>query len=170
MLFHNILQLEKLNGADFKYEFFFSKILAQKYLNKAFLVRNLGIFVFSQNFASRKIRGCWYQIWQNCFQISAQKYINQAFFVPNLGIFVFFYCKIWEIDKSEDADFISDNSCFKNFSQKYPNKVLVPNLSSFDFSRNFAIRQIEGCWFQIWQICFQIPEKKYRNQGFLVPD
>ena len=31
---------------------------AQKYPNKAFLVPNLGIFVFCQNFAIRQVRGC----------------------------------------------------------------------------------------------------------------
>ena len=33
------------------------EILAQKYPNKTFLVPNLGISVFSQNFAIRQIRG-----------------------------------------------------------------------------------------------------------------
>ena len=42
-------------GADFKYDNNFFKIIAQKYLNKAFLVPDLDIFVFSQNFAIRQI-------------------------------------------------------------------------------------------------------------------
>ena len=45
------------------------------------------------------------------------------------------------IDNFEGADFKYDNSFFKILPQKYPNKAfLVPNLSIFDFSKNFAIR------------------------------
>ena len=50
-----ILQLDKFEGADFKYDNSFFKILALKYPNKTFLVPNVGIFVFSQNFAIRHI-------------------------------------------------------------------------------------------------------------------
>ena len=50
--------MDKLEGADFKYDNSFFKILAQKYPNKTFLVPNLAIFVISRNFASRSIRGC----------------------------------------------------------------------------------------------------------------
>ena len=39
-LFHDILQLDKLKGADFKSHNSFFKILAQKYQNMAFLVKN----------------------------------------------------------------------------------------------------------------------------------
>ena len=58
MFLYKILQLDKLEGADFKYDNSFFKILAQKYQNKAFLVPNLGVFVFPQNFAIRQIQGC----------------------------------------------------------------------------------------------------------------
>ena len=33
------------------------EILAQKYPSKAFLIPNLGVFVFSQNFAIREVWG-----------------------------------------------------------------------------------------------------------------
>ena len=56
--FRKILQLEKFDGDDLKFDNSFFKVLAQKYPNQAFLVPNLGIFVFSQNFAIRQIRGC----------------------------------------------------------------------------------------------------------------
>ena len=62
------LIFDKLKGADFKYDNTLYKIVAQKirkysifgqiYPNKAFLVPNLVIFYFSQNFALRQIRGC----------------------------------------------------------------------------------------------------------------
>ena len=46
----------------------------------------------------------------------------------------------------------------------------MSNLDIFVFSHNFAIRQIRGCWFQIWHYCFQFPGKIYPNQAFLVPN
>ena len=65
--FHEILQIDKFEDADFKYDNSIFKTLAQKYRNKAFLVKNaqirhffvpnLGIFVSSQNFAIRQIQG-----------------------------------------------------------------------------------------------------------------
>ena len=67
-LFHNILELDKFKGVDFKYDNSFFKIsspkiskcgiFGQKYSNKALLVPNLSIFVSSQNFAIRQIRRC----------------------------------------------------------------------------------------------------------------
>ena len=47
---------------------------------------------------------------------------------------------------------------------------MVPTFGYFIFSRNFVIRQIQRCWFQILQCCFQIPVQKYPNQVFLVPN
>ena len=49
-----ILQIGKFEGADFKYDKYCFQISAQKYPNKAFLVPNLGIFIFSRNFAVRQ--------------------------------------------------------------------------------------------------------------------
>ena len=65
----------------------FLKILGQKYLTKAFLIPNLGIFLILPSFAIRQIQECWYQY---CFKVPAQKYPNKAFSVPNLEIFAFF--------------------------------------------------------------------------------
>ena len=48
MFFREILQIDKFEGDDFKYDNGFSKNLAQKAPNKAFLVPNLGIFIFSK--------------------------------------------------------------------------------------------------------------------------
>ena len=47
---------------------------------------------------------------------------------------------------------------------------MVPNLKTFSFAPNFAIRQIQGRWFQIWQYFFEIPAQKYSNKAFLVPN
>ena len=45
---------------------------------------------------------------------------------------------------------------------------MIPNIGVFVFLRNFAIRQIWRCPFQVSQYHFQIPAKKYSNKGFLV--
>ena len=57
IFFRKILQMDKFESADFKYDNSFLKILAPKHPNKAFLVPDLGIFIFSRNFAIRQIRG-----------------------------------------------------------------------------------------------------------------
>ena len=40
LFFRKILQIDKFEGADFKYDNNYLKIMAQKYTNKAFLVKN----------------------------------------------------------------------------------------------------------------------------------
>ena len=67
----------------------FSKILAQKYSNKALLVPNLGIFIISRYFAIAQFQGADTKYNNSFFLILAQKHPNKAFLVPNLGIFVF---------------------------------------------------------------------------------
>ena len=94
--------------------------------------------------------GRWFKIQQLFFKILVQKYPNKAFLLPNLGIF--FPWKILQFDKFEGADFKYDNSFLKFYPKNYPNKaILVSNLGIFVFSKKFAIRQIWGVWFQIWQ-------------------
>ena len=66
----------------------FFKFDPRKTKIKHFLVPNLGILIFSRNFASRHIWGCWFQMWQYYFQISFQKYSNKAYLVPNLRVFI----------------------------------------------------------------------------------
>ena len=58
LFFRKILQLGKFESADLKYDNFFFEILLQKYLFKTFWVRNLGIFLISQNFAVRQNQRC----------------------------------------------------------------------------------------------------------------
>ena len=55
--FFEILQIVKFKGADLTYDNSFFQILAQKYLNKAFLVLSLISFVSLPNFAISQIRG-----------------------------------------------------------------------------------------------------------------
>ena len=52
--------------------------------------------------------------------------------------------------------------------QNQSNKAFfVPSLRSFDFPRNFAMKQIRGYWLQMWQHYFQIPAPKYKSQVIL---
>ena len=55
-VFGPILEIDKLEDADFKYGTNIFKILTQKYPNNIFLIRNLGVFVFPPSFSSRQIR------------------------------------------------------------------------------------------------------------------
>ena len=56
--------------------------------------------------------------------------------------------------------------------QKYPKCHFWAHVWAFFFFflRGFAVSQIRGCWFQIWQYYFQIPAQKYPNKAFLVPN
>ena len=65
------------------------------------------------------------------------------FLVSNLGILIFHI--ISHFSKFEGADFKYDNNFFTILTEKCPNKAFsVPNLGVFNFSQNFAIRQIRG--------------------------
>ena len=60
---------------------------------------------------------------------------------------------------------------FSNSSPQIPKSgIFVSNLRIFIFAPNFAIRQIQKRWFQIWQDFFQILAQKYQNEAFLVPN
>ena len=145
--FLRILQYYKIEGTDFKYDNRLLNFSLKKL--KAFLVSNLGVFIFWQNFAISQIRGCWLQIWQYYFRIAAQNYPNQAFLIPNLRIFII--SGNLAIRQIRRDLFQTWQFFFQIPAQKYRNKaLLVPYSDIFIFSRNFAFRQTRGCWFQIW--------------------
>ena len=90
------------------------QILAQKYSNEAFFIPNLRIFLFSWNLSNRQIRGYWFQISQQVFKILAEKYTRRHFWDQiQAFLFFFLFCKIWQLDKFESADFKYDNIFFK---------------------------------------------------------
>ena len=112
------------------------------------------------------------------FECADFKYDNIIFkFQPKDTQIKHFRSQIWAFfilhltlhqEKFKDADFKCDNIFFQIPAQKYPNMVfLVPNLEFF--SRNFAIRQIWGCWFQKWQKFFKNSSPKIPTWGFLGP-
>ena len=100
--FHEISQLDKFRVLISNITILFSNS-SPKYPNKAFLVSNLGIFVFftkffctifvfAPDFATRQIPRWRFKIKQQYFQIPPQKYANQAilfkdfYFVPNVAV------------------------------------------------------------------------------------
>ena len=135
------------------------------------MVPNLEIFIFPRIFSIRQICGCWFQIWQQLFWNSSPKIPQQGIFSLNFRHFCFFR-KILHADRIAGADFKYKKSFLKFQTKKYPNMafVFVPNSGIFIFSRNFAVKQIRGGWFQIRQYCFQIPVQKYQNKAFLIPN
>ena len=135
------------------------QFLSQKYPNQSFLVSNLKIFVFASNFVARRIRGRCFQIWQWDFKILPLKL---AFLVPNLRIFIV-YTKL--CNKANWRMLTSNMTiAFQNCSPKRQNKAfLIPNLGVFVFSWNFAVTQIPGYSFQLWQNKFQLSTQKYPN-------
>ena len=59
-----ILELDKFQGADFKYDNIVLNVKAEDTAKKRILIPNFGLFVSWQSFANRQIWGRWFQIWQ----------------------------------------------------------------------------------------------------------
>ena len=101
LFFRKILQLDKFEGADFKYDNSIFKILAQKYPNKAFLVKNtqirhfwsqIQVFLFFRKILQLdKFEGADFKYDNSIFKILAQKYPNKAFLVKNSQIRHFWF-------------------------------------------------------------------------------
>ena len=87
---HKILQLDKFEGSDFKYDNIISK--RQQILKSGIFGPKFNGFAFAPNLVSRQI------------QIPAQEYQNKAFLVPSLAIFALFLWKILQLDKFEGVD------------------------------------------------------------------
>ena len=130
---------------------------SQKYPNQAFLVRNLGILVFSSNFANRQNWGALISNMTRVFFKFSPKNTQITHFWVQIYACLFF-CQIFLVDKFEGVDFKYDNAVFKFQLQNICvlSGVSGPKFRHFGFSSNFANRQIWGCLFQIWQDCFQI--------------
>ena len=108
----------------------------QKYPYQAFLIQNFKIFIFT----IRQFWGCWFQIWQPCFQIPVQHYPNKAFSVLNWRIFIF--ARNLAFRKFELVDFEYEIS-FSNSSQdicKY-----------FYIWMRLRVLKVSGYWFRRWQ-------------------
>ena len=120
-----------------------------KYPNKAFLVPNLGIFVFHTIVHLDKFEGADFKYGNIFFSNSSPKIPKLHIFDPKFRHFFFAKFAIGEI---WGADFKYDNNIFQIAAKKYPNKAfLVRNLRTYIFAPNFATRQIPGQWFETWQ-------------------
>ena len=111
LFLHKILQLDKFEGADFKYGNSFLNFQPKNIQNHTFLVSNLDIFVFSRNLPSGEYEGADFKYDNNFFQIPAQKHQNKAFLVPNLKILILH--QTLQQDQIEGADLKHDNNIFK---------------------------------------------------------
>ena len=142
------LQLDTFEGADFKYDNIVSNS-SQKYQNQECLALFWEI---------NKLEDADFKYGNSSiFQVPAKKYPNNIFLIPNLS--GFFFClpnfsrrQIWGFHlkyKNTFFEFQLQNICV--FSG-----VSGPKFRHFGFSSNFANRKTWGCWFQIWQDCFQI--------------
>ena len=86
--FRDILELDKFQGADFKYDKIIFKFQHSWSQIQAFLL-------FREIMQIDKFEGADFkydnstEMWQQFFKILAQKYLNKVFSVPNLDVFVF---------------------------------------------------------------------------------
>ena len=167
MYFCKILQFDKFEGADFKYGNIYFQSLPQKYPNKAFLVANLGIFVFLEKFGIRQMLGCCFPIWQYSLNFLPKEYPNKTYLVAILCAFVL--VSSFAIWKLESADFKHENSWLK-FYQK--------NIQIMHFwSQIYAVlyfwkisqfQKFEGADLKYGNNYFQSLPGKYPNKAFLV--
>ena len=117
LIFRKILQLDKFEEVDSKYDNSFLKFQSQNRHLRNFLSKFRSFCFFTKFFAIRQNWECWFQTWQAFFKLVAQKHPNKTFFVPNLGIFGGFFCKILQIAKIEDTDFKYGNRFSKFLTQ-----------------------------------------------------
>ena len=100
LLFSKTSQLEKFEGADFKYENTFPQSIVQKYprkefsgakyQNRAFLIRNIAIFVFFTKFQNLRYSRVLISNMKILISISSPKIHKSGLFVPNLDLLRFF--------------------------------------------------------------------------------
>ena len=117
-------------------------IFGQKYSNKAFLVPNLGIFVSSQNFASRQIQRWWFQIWQKFSKMLIQN-TQTRYFWSQIYAFLFFRENLqigifWALI-SNLTIVLPKNTQIKHFWSKIPkNGTFGPKFMDFCFFTKFC--------------------------------
>ena len=167
MYFCKILQFDKFEGADFKYGNIYFQSLPQKYPNKAFLVANLGIFVFSEKFGIRQMLGCWFQIWQYSFKFYQKSHeIRHNWWQIYVLLFLFNFL---QFDKFEGADFKHEDSYLK----VYQKEIQITHFWSqiyavLYFWKISQFQKFEGADLKYGNNYFQSLPEKYPNKAFLV--
>ena len=159
------LQLNKFEGADFKYDNSFFLILPPKYANIAFLVPNLGIFVFHKNWQLEKFEGAenrTIHFWTSSLKIPKSgnfpSKFRDLYFAPNFALRQIWrrWFQIWQW-------------LFRIPAQKYPNKAFfVVNVSIFYFYMKLPImKNLRVLISKMAIVFFQIPAKNTKIRNFL---
>ena len=141
------MQVDKFEGADFKYGNSFFKFQSKNTLTRQFgpkfhypkstqtrhfSNRKSEFFVLHENIYFVKFEGADFKYDNGFFKFQCKNTQLKEIFVPSL-IF-FFNMKLCVLLNSKDADFKYDMSYFA-FSPEYQNKVLlIPNLKFFCFT------------------------------------
>ena len=110
--------------------------------------------LFLRNYASRQIRGCWFQIWQFFLKILAQKYSNKPIFGLNFTVRQFQgrWFQIWQW-------------LFWIPTGKYPKKqIFVLNVSIVYFGLKLRMLKLIS---KMASFFFQIPAINTQIQNFL---
>ena len=87
-LFHKILQIDRFEGADFKYDNSFLKFLPKNTQIRHFWSQIQAFSLFHKILRLDKFEGADFKCDNSSYKILAQKYPNKAFLIPNLGIFI----------------------------------------------------------------------------------
>ena len=164
MFLHKILQLDKFEGADYKYDNILFKFQSKNTQIRRFSPK-IKSFHFFTKFRIWQVWGCWYQIWQYSFQILAQKYRNKAFLVPNLGNFIL----PWNfgIRKIQGCWFQIWQYYYQIPVQKYPNQaILVPNLRILFLHQTSQEDKFEDADFKYNKNIFKFQPKNMQIRHF----
>ena len=144
------------------------EIPAQKYLNKAFLVPNLGIVISFTKFCNQTNSRTLISNMIIAFSNFSPKIPKSDRFGPKFK--GFYFCTNL-CNKTNSKAPISNMTIVyhpnhPNYTESPKQGIFDPRFRDFHFTRNFALRKIQGCCFQIWQ--YQIPAQKYLNKPIFV--
>ena len=167
LLLFKVLRFSKSEGADYKYGNNYFQSLPQKYPNKAFFVRNLGIFVFSEKFGTRQIWGSFSQIRQYSLKFLPKRYPDKTYW-SEIDALLFLF-KVLEFDKSKGVDFKYENSYLK-FCHKNIKTTYFCMFSVLYFCKTLQFAKSEGADLKNGNNYFQSVHQKYPNKAFLVPN
>ena len=185
--FHEIVQIYKFEGAEFKYSNSFFTILSQKCPNKALFVKNtqkshfgseIQAFLFFHEVLQRdKFDSSDFKYDTSVFKVLSQKYPNKTFlfkytqikhFCSQIQVILFFR-QILQLDKFEGADFKYDSIVFKLQSKNTQIRHLRSKFRHFHFFREiWQTNKFESADFKYHKKCFTILPQKGQNKGFLV--
>ena len=141
LFFYKSLQLDKVEGAGFKYDKIFLDFLPKNTQIRYSFSQIQAFLFFCKVLQVDKLDGADFK-YDNCiFLIPVQKYPNQAFLGRKFNDF-YFCTKLWNKTNSRISNMTTE---FSKYSAKiYKLGIFVPKLKDFYFPLNFAIIQIRG--------------------------